>query len=431
LCHIYLLLEHWGVIGFNAPMLKNIPLYIGLRYTRAKRRNQFISFISVFSLVGMALGVMALIIVLSVMNGFDREMKGRILSVIPHGFIDKTPYVSDWQALQQQVEQHPKVVAAAPYIASYVMVSYAGGVEGIELQGVLPEAEARVSVVDQRMIVGSMAQLQPGEFGIVMGRLLASRLALMPGDKIRVTSPDISITPLGAFTRSRNFVLVGVFEVGAQVDTNLALIHLADAQKFLRNPGVQGLHVKTEDMFSAALTMRDLGTKLGADYSVRDWSQTQGSLFQAVKMEKIVVGALLLIIIAVAAFNIVSSLVLMVADKRSDIAVLRTLGMSARQIMAIFVVQGSAVGFFGTFVGAILGCAVALSLNSIMGAFEYLFGLQVFDPEVYFISQLPSVLLWQDVVVICGLALFLSLIATLYPAYRASKIEPAEALRYE
>jgi len=412
-------------------MLKNIPLYIGLRYTRAKRRNQFISFISVFSLVGMGLGVMALIVVMSVMNGFDREMKERILSVIPHGYIDQVPYVKDWHALSAIVDQAPGVVASAPYIGSHVMVSYDGGVEGIELQGVLPEAEANVSIVDQRMIVGSMAQLQPGEFGIVMGRLLASRLALMPGDKIRVTSPDISITPLGAFTRSRNFVLVGVFEVGAQVDSSLALIHLQDAQKFLRNPGVQGLHVKTQDMFSAVQVMKGLALQLGDTYRVRDWSQTQGSLFQAVKMEKIVVGALLMIIIAVAAFNIVSSLVLMVADKRSDIAVLRTLGMSARDIMAVFVVQGSAVGFFGTFVGAALGCIVALTLTPIMDGLERLFGLQVFDPNVYFISQLPSVLLWQDVVFICVVALMLSFIATLYPAYRASKIEPAEALRYE
>jgi lipoprotein-releasing system permease protein len=421
------LLEQMRPIGFNAPMLKNIPLYIGLRYTRAKRRNQFISFISAFSLVGMALGVMALIIVLSVMNGFDREMKERILSVIPHGFVDQLPALKDWQALSTQVNQHPQVVASAPYIASSAMVS----VEAIELQGILPEAEAQVSIVDQRMLVGSMAQLQPGEYGIVMGRLLASRLMLTPGDKIRITSPEINITPMGAFTRSRSFTLVGVFEVGAQVDSTLALIHVQDAQKFLRKPGVQGLHVKTDNMFAAARVMGELRVQLGDDYRVKDWSQTQGSLFQAVKMEKIVVGSLLMIIIAVAAFNIVSSLVLMVADKRSDIAVLRTMGVSARQVMAIFIVQGSAVGFFGTIIGTVIGCLVASALTPIMSAVEALFGMQVFDPEVYFISQLPSVLLWQDVVFICGIALLLSFIATLYPAYRAAQIEPAEALRYE
>ncbi len=198
-------------IGFNARMLTNIPLYIGLRYTRAKRRNQFISFISAFSLVGMALGVMALIIVLSVMNGFDREMKERILSVVPHGFVE-TPLGGDWQPLAAQVEQQPGVLAAAPYIASTVMVSYGGGIEAVELQGIIPEREARVSIVDQRMLVGDMAQLQPGEYGMVMGRILAARLALAPGDQVRVTSPEIRITPLGAFTRTRHFTLVGVFE---------------------------------------------------------------------------------------------------------------------------------------------------------------------------------------------------------------------------
>jgi lipoprotein-releasing system permease protein len=240
------------------------------------------------------------------------------------------------------------------------------------------------------------------------------------------------MTPMGAFTRSRSFTLVGVFEVKAQVDSTLVLIHLQDAQKFLRQPGVQGLHVKTTDLYSAGRVMAELRQQLGEQqYQVKDWSQTQGSLFQAVKMEKIVIGSLLMIIIAVAAFNIVSSLVLMVADKRSDIAVLRTMGVSARQVMAIFIVQGSAVGFIGTLIGAVLGCVIAVSLTPVMGFLESLVGLQVFDPEVYFISQLPSLLLWTDVVFICLVALLLSFIATLYPAYRAAQIEPAEALRYE
>ena len=412
-------------------MLKNIPLYIGLRYTRAKRRNQFISFVSAFSLLGMALGVMALIIVLSVMNGFDREMKQRILSVIPHGFIDQQPQMQDWQAVARQVEQHPEVVATAPYIGGFALISYDRGVESIQLQGILPEAESRVSVLEQHMIVGSSTDLRPGEFGIVMGRLLARSLGIAPGDKVNLTLSDINITPAGVFPRTRPFTLVGVFEVGAQVDQTLAMIHIDDAKRLFRYQGVQGLHVKVTDIYRAGPVMGELAGDFGESYTVKDWSQTQGSLFQAVKMEKIVIAALLCIIIAVAAFNIVSSLVLMVADKRSDIAVLRTLGLNARQVMAIFVVQGSAVGVAGTLIGALIGCVVAQTLNRIMNFFEALFGWQIFNPEVFFITQLPSVLMWQDVAFICGLALTLSVVATLYPAYRAAKIEPAEALRYE
>lgn len=412
-------------------MLKNIPLYIGLRYTRAKRRNQFISFVSAFSLLGMALGVMALIIVLSVMNGFDREMKQRILSVIPHGFIDQQPQMQDWQAVARQVEQHPEVVATAPYIGGFALISFDRGVESIQLQGILPEAENRVSVLEQHMIVGSSTDLRPGEFGIVMGRLLARSLGIAPGDKVNLTLSDINITPAGVFPRTRPFTLVGVFEVGAQVDQTLAMIHIDDAKRLFRYQGVQGLHVKVTDIYRAGPVMGELAGDFGESYTVKDWSQTQGSLFQAVKMEKIVIAALLCIIIAVAAFNIVSSLVLMVADKRSDIAVLRTLGLNARQVMAIFVVQGSAVGVAGTLIGALIGCVVAQTLNRIMNFFEALFGWQIFNPDVFFITQLPSVLMWQDVAFICGLALTLSVVATLYPAYRAAKIEPAEALRYE
>lgn len=412
-------------------MVSSIPLFIGLRYTRAKRRNQFISFISGFSLLGMALGVMALIIVLSVMNGFDREMKQRILSVIPHGYVDQLPKVDDWQLLANKVNAHPHIVASAPYIASTIMLTYGGRIEAAELQAIDPVAETKVSVVDEKMLVGRLDYLQPGEYGIIMGRILASRLQLAPGDKIRVTSPEINMTPLGAFTRTRNFTLMGVFEVGAEVDTRLAMIHIDDAKTFLRVPGVQGLHVKTTDMFLAPQVMSELRQELGESVQVKDWSQTQGSLFQAVKMEKLVVGTLLMVIIAVAAFNIVSSLILMVADKRSDIAVLRTLGLTARQVMGIFIVQGVAVGLVGISLGVILGCIIAVFVGDIVSFLESLLGLVVFDPDVYFITELPSLLLWSDVAVVCSVAFVLSVLATLYPAYRASKIEPAEALRYE
>lgn len=418
-------------LGLMHAMMKNIPFYIGLRYTRAKRRNQFISFISAFSLVGMALGVMALIIVLSVMNGLDREMKQRLLSVIPHGYIDHSPALADWQPLAQAVKKHPKVVGAAPYIAGEALISYAGNVQALQIQGVLPEEENKISVIEQHMLVGSLNELRPGEFGIVMGRMLANQFGLALGDKVVITSSDINITPAGVFPRNKSFTLVGVFEVGAQVDQDLAIIHLSDAQKFFRLPGAQGLHVKVTDLYQAAPVMSELAAQFGHEYTVKDWSQTQGSLFQSVKMEKIVTGTLLNILIFIAVFNIVSSLVLMVADKRSDIAVLRTLGLTSKQVMGIFIVQGSAVGVVGTMIGAIAGCLVALTLNPIMIIIEKLFGFHFFDPEVYFISGLPSRLMWEDVVTICFTALFLSFLATLYPAYRAGKIEPAEALRYE
>ena len=412
-------------------MMKNIPLYIGLRYTRAKRRNQFISFISAFSLVGMALGVTALILVLSVMNGLDREMKQRLLSVIPHGYIDRDPVLNDWQQIAQQVQQHPKVVGTAAYIASEALVGYGSDIQGIQIEGVLPEEELKISVIDKHMLLGSLENLKPGEFGVVMGSMMARQLGLAPGDKVMITSPDINITPAGVFPRNKNFTLVGVFEVGGQVDFNLALIHLSDAQKFFRVSGAQGLHVKTTDLYEAASVMKELREKFGSDYSVKDWSQTQGSLFQSVKMEKIVTGTLLNILIFIAVFNIVSSLVLMVADKRSDIAVLRTLGLTAKQVMGIFIVQGSAVGFVGTLVGVVAGCILTWLINPIMAVLESLFGFHFFDPETFYITGLPSYLMWQDVLTITLTALVLSFLATLYPAYRASKIEPAEALRYE
>jgi len=412
-------------------MLKNVPLFIGLRYTRAKRRNQFISFISAFSLLGMTLGVMALIIVLSVMNGLDREMKNRILSVIPHGFIDSPGGLDDWQVFAKEVSQQKDVIGVAPYLQGQVMVSFNGAMDGVQIEGILPSEELKVSIIQDKMIAGNLDYLQPGEYGIVLGRILASRLMLTIGDKVVLTSSDINITPLGIFARSRIFTLVGVFEAGAQIDANFALIHLQDAQKFFRKSHPQGLKVKTRDMFSAATTLSNVKQHLTGNYQIKDWSQTQGSLFSAVKMEKIVVTSLLMIIVAVAAFNIVSSLVLMVADKRSDIAVLRTLGMSSRQVMTIFMVQGTAVGLSGILLGSVLGSLIAFGLSDVMSFLENNLGWQFFDPDVFYIAQLPSVLLWQDLFLVCSVAFALSFLAALYPAYSASQIQPAEALRYE
>jgi len=413
-------------------MLTSTPLFIGLRYTRARRRNQFISFISGFSLLGMALGTLALIVVLSVMNGFDKEIKQRILSVVPHAFIDQQPRINDWNSLATVIEEHPQLVASAPYIGGYAMLSSQQGVQGAELQGILPNSEKKVSVLDDYMYQGSIDDLQPGEYGIVVGRLLAHFLNVKVNDRLVMTLPEVSITPAGLFPRVKRFTVVGIFEVGAKVDQTLAMIHLSDAQRLFRyGHSVQGLRLKVSNIYAAQRVTAELQQQLGVDYQLKDWSETQGSLFQAIKMEKRMVALLLLIIIAVAALNIVTGLVLMVADKRGDIAVLRTLGMTTRQIMQIFIVQGSTVGIVGIVTGAIFGCLLANTISDVIAWFESILGIYIFDPNVYFISQVPSDLRVGDVVLICGIGVFLSILATLYPAYRASQVEPAEVLRYE
>lgn len=409
-----------------------MPLFIGLRYTRARRRNQFISFLSGFSLLGMLLGVMALIIVLSVMNGFDRELKGRILNAIPHGSLTAVDGLTEWQSLASQVERQPQILGAAPYVEGVAMVGFGRALQAVQFQGVDPSAEARVSELSQHMLMGDMAALQAGEFGVVIGRLLARQLSVVPGDKITLTLPQLNVTPAGIFPRMKRFTLVGVFEVGAQVDQSLLIMHIADAQRLLRRGDkVDGLHLRVADMYNAKALLAQLKPTISADYQLTDWSETQGSLFQAIKMEKTVITVLLMMIVLVAAFNIVTSLVLMVADKRADIAVLRTLGMSPAQVMGVFVVQGSVVGIAGILLGSVLGSVVGMYIGPIVHWFETVTGLYMFDPSVYFISYLPSYWIFGDVLLVAGVGVFLSIVASLYPAYRASCIEPAETLRYE
>ena len=413
-------------------MFNATPLHIGLRYARAKRRHQFISFVSIFSFLGMALGTLALIVVLSVMNGFDKEIKARILTVVPHGFIDQNDPAQDWRELADSVVAHPRVLAAAPYISEFVMLSARNNVLGVELQAILPEAELGVSVVNQFMTQGALSDLQPGEFGLILGSIAARNLGLSVGDSIVMTLPEVSITPAGLFPRMKRFKLVGTFSVGAQVDQQLALIHINDAQRLLRKAGkVQGVRIAVDDIYAAVPVMSELAEKLGDTYTFKDWSQTQGSLFQAIKLEKRMVTILLMIIILVAALNIVTSLVLMVADKRGDIAVLRTMGMTTGDIMAVFIVQGASVGIGGILLGGLLGCLLAINISAVIAWFESLLGLYIFDPNVYFISRIPSDLRWGDVSLIAAVGFILSILATLYPAYRASRIEPAEVLRYE
>ncbi|WP_045859957.1 lipoprotein-releasing ABC transporter permease subunit [Teredinibacter purpureus] len=416
----------------NSPFRSSLPLYIGLRYANAKRRNGFIAFVSLFALVGMALGVFALIVVLSVMNGFDRELKERILRVVPHGFLTTEKPLENWPVLYDRVSTTEGLNAAAPFIEGKALISFGRTVKPVQIQGIDPEFEKDISAIEQHMLIGELAYLQPGEYGIVMGNLVARHLGLTIGDKISVTLPEVSVTPAGIFPRSKRFTLVGVFEVGAQVDQYLTLIHIRDAQKLLRRgETVDGLHLKFDDIYRAPAALSALGRSLGDGVKVKDWSQTQGSLFQAVKMEKTVVGLMLSIIIAVAAFNIITSLVMMVAEKRSDIAVLRTLGMTRYDIVQIFMVQGITLGLIGIVVGAIAGVLTAIWLPEIMAFIEAHTGLMVFDPSVYFVAYLPSQWRLDDTLMVCGLSTLIAILATIYPAYRASTIEPAEALRYD
>ncbi|WP_018016014.1 lipoprotein-releasing ABC transporter permease subunit [Teredinibacter turnerae] len=410
----------------------SLPLFIGLRYIRAKRRNGFISFVSLFALGGMALGVFALIVVLSVMNGFDHELKQRLLRVVPHGFLSTSTPLHNWQALGEKIASTPELKAFAPYIEGQGLLSYAGNVKPIQIEGIDPQYESAISVVNQFMLVGDMAELKPGEYGIVMGSLIARFLGVTTGDKVSVTLPQVSVTPAGIFPRAKRFTLVGVFEAGAQVDQYLTLIHIDDAKTLFRTGGaVDGLHLKFDDIYRAPEAVQSLASRLGSGYVAKDWSQTQGSLFQAVKMEKTVVGLMLGIIIAVAAFNIVTSLIMMVAEKRGDIAVLRTLGMSRWDIIRIFMAQGIILGLGGIAIGAAFGVVTAVWLPDAMQLIESLTGFQLFDPNVYFVAYLPSQWQWQDTVLVCVMAVVVAVLATIYPAFRASQIEPAEALRYD
>lgn len=414
-------------------MFKPLPLFIGVRYTRAKRRNQFVSFVSLVSLLGMILGVAVLIIVISVMNGFESEIRGRILDALPHVYVTRdNAKIEHPVEFASKLSRHPGVIGAAPYIGGKGMASVPGVVRGVTITGVLPQQEAQVANLGSHMLAGSMDGLHDGDYGAVLGSLLASHLGLQVGDKVTLTLPQIVVTPMGVFPRVKRFTVVGIAEVGAQIDATSVHVHMADAAKLFRvRDAVDGIRLRLQDLFDAPRVAAELRQELGADYVVTDWSQTQGGLFQAIKMEKTMVGFLLMIVVAVATFNIVSILVMMVADKRSAIAVLRTMGMPRKHIMWIFVVQGSMIGLAGILLGVAAGSLIALYAGQIVAWFEQLLNVQLFDPGVYFINHIPSVVRVSDIASIACAALVLSFLATLYPASRAASIQPAEVLRYE
>ncbi|MFT5988183.1 MAG: lipoprotein-releasing system permease protein [Marinobacter psychrophilus] len=413
-------------------MFKPLSFYIGLRYIAAKRRNHFISFISLTSMIGLMLGVAVLIIVLSVMNGFDRELKQRILGMVPHAIIEGSGTIENWEAVDAAVEKHSRVLAAAPFIKGQGMVTGGGAVRGVLLNGILPDQERTVSIIEDHMEQGSLDDLKSGEFGIIIGRFLASSLRLQLGDKITVVLPEASVTPAGVLPRLKRFTVKGVFSVGAELDGSYTLIHMDDAAKLMRTDGkAQGIRLLVDDLFAAPRVAEQAAQLLSGRYYISDWTRTHGNLFQAIRMEKTMIGLLLMFIVAVAAFNIVSTLVMVVTDKTADIAILRTMGATPSRIMRIFMVQGAVIGIFGTLVGTVLGILGALNISAFISWLEVALGHQFLSADVYFISYLPSQLLWEDVMIISGSGLAMSLLATIYPAWRASRIDPADALRYE
>ncbi|WP_425915295.1 lipoprotein-releasing ABC transporter permease subunit [Acinetobacter sp. TSRC1-2] len=411
-------------------MFKPISLYIGLRYTRARRSNHFISFIALVSMIGLTLGVAVLITVLSVMNGFDRELKNRVLGMIPQATVSSTQILTNWPELAKKVEQHEHVKGVAPFTQLQGMLTAQGQVAGIMVTGIEPEYEKKVSIIQNHMIEGSIDSLKKGEFGIVLGKQMTDSLGLGLNDNITLVLPEATPSPAGVVPRFKRFKIVGIFSIGAEVDSMMGYIALNDASTLLRLPdGAQGVRLKLDDIFLAPEVADDIVKDLPSNFYASNWTFTHGNLFSAIQMEKAMVSLLLFLIVLVAAFNIVSSLVMVVTDKKSDIAILRTLGASPSTITRIFMVQGTIIGVIGTVSGAILGIIFASSISNVIGWLNTTFGLNLFD--AYFINYLPSYLRWQDVVVIVCLSLLLSFLATIYPAFRAAKTQPAEALRYE
>jgi lipoprotein-releasing system permease protein len=428
-----------SIFSFFQNIKQSLPfeLFVGMRYTRAKRRNHFISFISLTSMVGIGLGVASLIVVLSVMNGFQEELRSRILGVASHLQITGANNVlAEWQAVSSKVQTAKHVTGTAPYIMAQGMLSNGQAVQGAIVRGILPSEEGKVSDLAEHMRAGQLADLKAGEFGIVLGAELAQSLGVILGDKVVLMAPQGQFTPTGVVPRIKQFTLVGLFQIGMyEYDSGLALINIDDAAKLYRmGDNVSGVRLKLDDLFLAPKISRDLAVVLSDETQalfLTDWTQEHANFFRAIQMEKRVMFIILALIVAVAAFNIVSTLVMAVTDKRADIAIMRTFGASPLSIMAIFIVQGALIGLIGTVVGAFFGVLIALNISTIVPFIEHLFNVQFLAKDIYYISELPSHLLWGDVLTIVILSFFLSLIATLYPSWKASKMNPAEALRYD
>jgi lipoprotein-releasing system permease protein len=417
----------------------NLPyeLVVGWRYTRAGRagrRNRFISFISGVSMLGIALGVAALIIVLSVMNGFQKEVRDRMLSVVAHVELlePQGNALPDWHALAQQAREVPQVKGAAPFIAVQALIARGDEMRGTIVRGISPQEEATVTPLAAKLRDTTLAKLQPGQFNIVLGIELARMLNVREGDPVTLVAPGGSITPAGVVPRLKQFTVAGVFDAGHyEYDSALALVHLDDAARLFRTGGPTGVQLRLADVHQARAVGDELQQRLGNQVLVRDWTRTNRAWFDAVQVEKRLMFIILTLIVAVAAFNLVSTLVMTVTDKQADIAILRTLGASPRSIMGIFVVQGAAAGVIGTLAGTLGGLLVAYNIDVIVPFIEHLLNTRFLPSSVYVISAMPSDPQRSDILPIVVISLLLSFVATVYPSWRASRVQPAEALRYE
>lgn len=415
-------------------MIRPLELQIGLRYTRARRENRFISFISFISIFGIVIGVWALITVLSIMNGFERELRERILAVASHITITgETGQLANWQEVADQVGNLDDVIGYAPFILGQGMVVKGGTVSGALIRGISPVPESTVSTVTQSMVSGEIDSLTSRSWNIVIGANLASKLGVAVGDKVTLVAPKGQLTPAGLLPRLKRFRVSGIFELGMyEYDSVLTLIHIDDAARLLRMQGqVSGLRLKLNDVYDAPRVREQLAYVMGVGNDVTDWTREHRNLFRALKIERRVMFIILLLIVAVAGFNIVSTLIMVVADKQADIAILRTLGISPLSVMGIFVVQGVTIGLIGTVVGAALGIVTSINIETLVPWLENLFNTEFFPSSIYVITDFPAEMRWSDVSLITTVSFGISLIATLYPAWRASRTQPAQALRYE
>jgi lipoprotein-releasing system permease protein len=409
-------------------------LLIGRRYLRASRGNRFVSFISTISMAGVAIGVAVLIVVLSVMNGFEREVRQRILSLTSHASISALSFrLSDWQDAAARVRSNPSVLAAAPFIEDQALLIAGDKSSGAVVTGVLPENERQVTIIADKVTAGSFDALKPGEFGIVLGEELAKALGVGMGGRVVIVTSLRTTTPAGVMPRMRAFNVVGLFAAGMyEYDRNLAYVHIADAARLYRmGDDVTGLRLKLADMLAAPLVVRELARDLGGGYYIDDWTRKHANFFRSIQLTKSALFIILLLVVGVAAFNIVSTLVMVVKDKRSDIAILRTVGASPRSILSIFLTQGVAIGMIGTLSGVLLGVLISLNLESLIHGLEALLGLHFLDARVYFITDLPTLIEWSDIVQISLTAFGLCCLSTLYPSWRAARTQPAQSLRHE